>query len=164
MEPTPEMVASLHEQVVVMVRVMIAWMEGDTDNERLAIENELEKVKYEDQLIRLRDLIAQKLPEQAKEAPYKDLKPNLKKLAAFRNQMVSHTWPVGGDWLHRVKRVNGKWETFTLTAEQVAEHIDLAVNLLSQLGFLPVYTTVPANDDPVAVQRLIDTIEGNSES
>lgn len=162
MEPIPEMVSSMHEEVAATVRAVIAWLKGSTDEERLQIENELDGpgTGYTDQLKMLRDLMAERMPEQAKLAPYKDLKQNLNRLCKFRNDRVAHSWPVGGDWLTRMKRKNGQYITFTLTADEVAEHMDLAVALLSQLSFIPIYVTKPSNDRPEAVQRLIDWIEG----
>src|SRR5437016_5660068 len=38
MERTPEMVASLHEEVAAIVRVVVAWLNGETDEERIRIE------------------------------------------------------------------------------------------------------------------------------
>lgn len=160
MEPTPEMVASMHEEVAALVRVMIAFMEGNTDEQRLAVETELDGpgIGYDDQLKRLRDLLQQRRPDLMTVPPYQDLKPNLKKLAKFRNHKVSHSWPLAGQWLTRGRRVKGQWETFTLTAEEVAEHMDLAFALVSQLAFIPNHVLPPANDDPDAVQRLADKL------
>lgn len=146
-EPTPEMVASMHEQVAATVRTMLAWLRGNTDDERVAIELDLEQVRYFDQLIQLRDALATSLPEDVVEAVYKSLKPDLKQLAKFRDQKVAHSWPFGGDWLTRVKREGGKRVTYTITPEEVSKHLDLAVKLLSQLSFIPTYANRPTSDN-----------------
>jgi hypothetical protein len=159
MEPIPEMVASMHEQVAVLVRWLIALLEGGNEQECLTIETELERVGYDDQLLRLRDNLLRRMPAQMAVDPYKSLKPNLKKLATFRNRNVAHSWPVAGNWFERARRSKGTNVTFTLTREEVAEHMDLAFNLISQLTFAPNYIFAPANDDPSAIERLIQRVE-----
>lgn len=139
MEPTPEMVASMHEEVASTVRVMLSWLKGDTDEARARIEASLERVRYEDQIKDLRDTLEQKLSKDLVEAVYTNIKPDLKKLAKFRDQKVSHSWPSKGDWMTRIKREKGHWVTYKITADEVAEYIDLAVKLLSQLSFIPIY-------------------------
>jgi hypothetical protein len=142
-EPTPEMVASMHEQVAATVRTMLAWLQGNNDEERVAMELSLEQVRYADQLIQLRDALATELSEGVREAVYKDLKPDLKRLATFRDRKVAHSWPAAGDWLTRIKREGGRWITYTITPEEVSEYLDLAVKLLSQLSFIPIYVDRP---------------------
>ena len=138
-EPTPEMVASMHEQVAATVRTMLAWLQGNNVKERVAIEIKLEQVRYADQLIQLRDALAANLPEELIEEVYKTLKPDLKKLAKFRDQKVAHSWPAGGDWLTRTKREGGRWISYEIASQEVSEHLDLAAKLLSQLSFIPIY-------------------------
>jgi hypothetical protein len=164
-EPIPEMVASMHEQVAALVQALIALLEGNSDDERAEIERELERSHegYEDMLRRLRDLLTERMPAQMSLAPYKDLKPNLKKLAKFRNSKVAHSWPLAGNWFERAKRVGGKWETFTVTPEEVAEHMDLAFNLISQLTFVPNYVFTSANEDPSALERLARAVENGDD-
>jgi hypothetical protein len=142
-EPTPEMVASMHEQVAATVRTMLAWLQGNNDKERVAIELDLEQVRYPDQLIQLRDALATNVPEDVRETVYKSLKPDLKKLARFRDQKVAHSWPASGDWRTRIKREGGRWITYMITPEEVSEYLDLAVKLLSQLSFIPIYVDRP---------------------
>jgi hypothetical protein len=142
-EPTSEMVASMHEEVAATVRAMLAWLQGNSGEERVAIELSLEQVRYADQLIQLRDALATELPEDIRDGVYRDLKPDLKRLASFRDQKVAHSWPAGGDWLTRIKRKGGRWITYTITPEEISEHLDLAVKLLSQLSFIPIYVDRP---------------------
>jgi hypothetical protein len=118
---------------------MLAWMEGSTDEERHALKADLEKLRYEDQVQRLRDRLQDKLPELSQNPPYRDLKSNLKKLAAFRDKKVAHSWPTGGDYFLRTKRLKGEYVSISITPEEVAAHLDLAVALKSQLSFLPAY-------------------------
>jgi hypothetical protein len=70
MEPSPEMVASMHEPVAGTVRTMLAWLQGNNDDERVGIELDLERVRYPDQLIPLRNALATHLPKDLGEEVY----------------------------------------------------------------------------------------------
>jgi hypothetical protein len=139
MEPIPEHVAAQHEMLAADVRIMLAYLTGATDEQRDSIEIGLEKLRYEEQLLKLRDFINEKLPYLASEQPYRDIKANLVKVANFRNQKVAHSWPSGANWFSRVKREKAKWMTFEITRDEIAEHVDLTMALRSQIRFLPIY-------------------------
>ena len=159
-EPIPELVQSQHEECAALVRVMLAWMEGGTDEERHALEADLEKLRYEDQVRRLRDRLQEKLPELSQDPPYRDLKSNLKKLAAFRDKKVAHSWPTGGDYFLRTKRVKGEYVTISTTPEEVAAHLDLGVALKSQLSFLPVYLDRQKSAEALSSAQVRNTSSG----
>ena len=70
-----------------------------------------------------------------------DIVPNLRKLARFRND-IAHSWPIGGDFFTRSKRVKTGNVTIRITPEELAEYLDMSMALQSQLWFLPLFWDV----------------------
>jgi hypothetical protein len=137
MEPIPELVVARHEACQARVTYFLAWRLGSSDEDRLQLESdELRKMGYEEQIQLLRDILQEERPELADRKPYCDIVPKLRKLAKFRHK-IAHSWPVGGDFFTRSKRVKAENVTIRITREELAEYLDLALELESQLLFLP---------------------------
>lgn len=137
MEPIPELVVAKHEACQAQVTYFLARRLGSSDEDRIQLESdELRKMGYEEQVKLLRDILQEERPELAGQKPYCDIVPKLRKLAKFRH-MIAHSWPVGGDFFTRSKRVKAGNVTIRITREELAEYLDLAMELESQLLFLP---------------------------
>ncbi len=137
-EPIPELVVGLHEDCQVLVTALLAWWFSSSDGECGVREAELESMKYEIQIKLLRDVLTEERPDLMAAEPYRSLKANLKKLVQFRNK-VAHSRPIRGNFFERIKRVKGADEVIRITKEELAEHLDLAMALVSQLSSVPVY-------------------------
>jgi hypothetical protein len=139
-EPIPEMIMSAHEECEALARATLAWLRGSTDDERLKIEAELEAISFKDTVVpQLQEEFRGRLSaELIGTAPYRDLKINLVKLARYRNR-IAHSWPAGTDRFARIKRARGMYVTVSTTPDELAEHLDLAAAVKSQLAFIPLY-------------------------
>jgi hypothetical protein len=147
------LVVGLHEDCQVMVAAILAWWFSSSDGECAAREAELESMRYEDQIKLLRDVLKEERSDFMVTEPYRGLKPNLKKLVQFRNK-VAHSRPIRGNFFERIKRVKGADVVIHITNEELAEHLDLAMALLSQLSFLPAYL-VPDNGPDTELQEVV---------
>lgn len=136
-EPIPELVVAQHEACQALVTYFVAWRLGSSDEDRIRLESsDLRAMGYEEQLRWLRDLLREERPELASQPPYCDIVPKLKMLAGFRHK-VAHSWPVNGDFFTRSKRERAGNVTIRITPEELAAYLDLAMELQSQLTFLP---------------------------
>jgi hypothetical protein len=136
-EPIPELAVAQHEACQALVTHFVAWRLGSSDEDRIRLESsELRAMGYEEQLRWLRDLLREERPELASQPPYCDIVPKLKMLAGFRHK-VAHSWPVNGDFFARSKRERAGNVTIRITPEELATYLDLAMELQSQLTFLP---------------------------
>jgi hypothetical protein len=138
-EPIPELIVAPHESCEVMVGHFLATWFGSSDEERRQLEiDEVARMRYGDQLKLLRDILRAELPELMAEPPYSDLVPNLRKLVSFRNK-IAHSRPVQGNFFSRIKRAKGHNVDVQIGREELAEYLDLAMALQSQLSFIPKY-------------------------
>jgi hypothetical protein len=138
-EPTPELAVAPQEVCQALVRSFLAWWFGSSDEERIKLEsNDLARMRYEDQIRLLRDILQEDRAELMSQQPYCDLITNLKNMVQFRD-IIAHSWPADGDFFTRIKRVNAKNIVIHITPEELAEYLDLSEALQSQLSFLPVY-------------------------
>ena len=138
-EPTPELAVAPHETCHAMVTHFLAWWFGTSDEERIKLEsNDLARMRYEDEIKLLRDILQDEFPELMREKPYCDLIANLRKLAHFRDQ-IAHSWPADGGFFTRIKRVTAENVIIHITPEELAKYLDLSIALQSQLWILPLY-------------------------
>ena len=137
-EPIPELIVSAHEGIQSLVTFSLARWFSSTDDEGAALEISLARMRYEDQVKLLRDILVEERPDLMAEKPYSYLQPNLLRLVSFRNK-VAHSVPIDGDFFRRSKRVDARNETIEITPDELAEHLDLSIALRSQLAFLPMY-------------------------
>jgi len=137
MEPIPEVVVARHEACQTLVAYFLARWFGSSDEECIHLESsELSGMGYEEQLKLLRDILQDEHPGLICRKPYCDIVPNLRKLARFRND-IAHSRPVDGDFFTRSKRVKAENVTIHITPEELAEYLDMAMTLQSQLWLLP---------------------------
>jgi hypothetical protein len=92
-EPTPELAVARHEICQALVMCFLAWWFGSSDEERIKLESiDLARMRYEDQIGLLRDILEEERPELMCLKPYCDLIANLRRLVKFRDT-IAHSWP-----------------------------------------------------------------------
>ncbi|GAA3265367.1 hypothetical protein Dvina_16735 [Dactylosporangium vinaceum] len=141
-EPIPELILALHEACELRVTDLVGWWYAKTDGERADLEASLDRMRYDDKIKLLRDILQAERPDLMAAEPYKSLKPRLLSLVSFRNK-VAHSIPIEGDFFRRVKREGGKNVIIEITPEELAGHLDAANELHSQLHFVRVYIGGP---------------------
>jgi hypothetical protein len=138
-EPTPELAVAPQETCQAMVTHFLAWWFGSSNEERIKLEsNDLARMRYQDQIKLLRDILQEERPQLMRESPYCNLIASLRKLAKFRDK-IAHSWPAEGDFFTRIRRVKAENVIICITPEELAEYLDLSTALQSQLGFLVRY-------------------------
>lgn len=137
-EPIPHLINDEFVACQVLVVRLLAWWYASSEEECAAIEADIERWRYADQVKELQDIVRAERPDLMACEPYSSLKANLIDLARFRNK-IEHSYPLNGDFFTRVKRAKGVDELIHITDVELAEYLDKAMALRSQLSFMPMY-------------------------
>jgi hypothetical protein len=141
-EPTPNLVIEQFEDCRALLTWFLAWWFGSSDEERIHLESdELSRMRFNDQTFWLRDILRDRHPALMQQERYRTIPENLRKLCKFRDT-IAHSTMVNGDQFTRRRRVNATNVTLHITCEEVAEYLDMAFALKSQLWLLPLLWTV----------------------